>query len=168
MQSPSSAAASSSSGLTRGSVPSADDCAVSDPRVKPEDDDGGLEDDVGGLAEEDGGLEDDVGGLEEEDGGLEEHDGGLEEDGEGVTEEPVKATNVSYPISMFGSLIRCRNAMVSSRAVASISRPPVDHLDETFEQIMTVGRARACLGVVLDAERRAVGARQPLIGAIEQ
>src|SRR5208283_3154909 len=69
---------------------------------------------------------------------------------------------------MFGSLITCRNAVVSRSATASISRPPLDHLDEPAEQVVAVARPGAGLRVVLHAERRAIGAGQPLVRAVEQ
>jgi hypothetical protein len=49
--------------------------ASTDPRVEPEDDDGGYEDDDGGYEGDDGGYEGDDGGYEGDDGGYEGDDG---------------------------------------------------------------------------------------------
>src|SRR5580658_9593660 len=69
---------------------------------------------------------------------------------------------------MFGSLTTCWNAVVSRSATASMSRPPLDHLDEPPEQVVAVAWAGACLGMVLDAEGWAIGAGKPLVRAVEQ
>src|SRR5580693_2932979 len=69
---------------------------------------------------------------------------------------------------MFGSLMTCWNAVISRSATASMSRPPLDHLDEPPEQVVAVAWPGACLGMVLHAEGRAIGAGQALVRAIEQ
>src|SRR5580704_7491991 len=62
----------------------------------------------------------------------------------------------------------CRNAVASTSATASMLCPPLDHLDEPPEQVVAVARSGACLGMVLHAEGRAIGAGQALVRAVEQ